>query len=119
PPSDSPPHARAHGASGPLHTAHGGASLSKGPREFAALLVDDLLRICSEPIAHGRVTGDIYRRVHEEIDVRWSLFATRSPEETTDHFYELLVEKVAGGDPTRFGPGMPDSTTQRRRRRKR
>jgi len=64
-------------------------------------------------------TGDIYRRVHNEIDVRWSLYATRFPEEATDHFYELMVEKVAGGDPAKFGPGMPDSTTQRRRRRKR
>jgi hypothetical protein len=83
------------------------------------MLIDDLLRQCHEPIEHGRATGDIYRRVRNEIDVRWSLYASRFPDEPTDHFYELLVERVAGGDVARLGPGMPDSTTQRRRRRKR
>jgi serine/threonine protein kinase len=103
----------------PHPTAHAHVSLSRGPRDFAMLLVDELLQFFPEAVAQGRASGDIYRRLHNEIDVRWSLHAGRFPNEAVDHFYELLVERIAGGDPGRFGPGMPDSTTQRRRRRKR
>ncbi len=103
----------------PVQTAHGGTSLSRGPREFAALLIDELCQLHPKQIAEGRATRDIYRRIHGDIDFRWALYASRFPDEATDHFFELLVERVAGGDPARFGQGMPDSTTQRRRRRKR
>lgn len=103
---------------GPV-TAHGMISLSRGPREFAELLVDELIRYFPDAVDSGRVSYDLYRRLHNEIDVRWSLYATKFPNEPTDFFYDLLLERVAKGDPSRFGPGMPDSTTQRRRRKKR
>ncbi len=113
PPTASEP-ARSHVASLP----HGSGSLSRGARSFAELLVDELLSYFPELVAKGRAGGDIYRRLHTEIDVRWSLYASRFPDEAVDHFYELLVEKLAEGKADKFGPGMPDSTTQRRRRRK-
>ncbi len=112
----SPAHAR---TSAPLATAHGGTPLAKSAREFAEMLVEDLMRQSSAAIAAGRSSGEIYRRCHAEIDVRWKLYAQRFPDDPTDHFYELLVERVAEGDAARLGPGLPDSTTQRRRRRKR
>jgi serine/threonine-protein kinase len=106
-------------AAQPHATSHAPVSLSRGPRPFAELLVDELIQFFPDAVSQGRATRDIYRRLHNEIDVRWSLHASRFPNETVDHFYDLLVERVAGGDAGRFGPGMPDSTTQRRRRRKR
>lgn len=100
----------------PAMTARGG---SRPAQDFAAMLVHELLDFFPEAVANGLATSDIYRRLHDEIDVRWSLYAQRHGDEPTDHFYELLVAVIARGDVSKLGPGLPDSTTQRRRRRKR
>lgn len=92
---------------------------SRASQDFAAMLVNELLDFFPDLVAKGLASNDIYRRLHDEIDVRWSLYAQRFGDEPTDHFYELLVALIARGDATKLGPGLPDSTTQRRRRRKR
>lgn len=107
-------------ASGTSHgTVHGTGVIAQGPLAFANQLIDDLLRIHADAIAAGRATNDIYRRLHSEIDMFWALHANRFPAEQRDYFYELLVERVADGDVSKFGPGFPDTTTQLKRRRKR
>lgn len=92
---------------------------SRAAQDFAAMLVHELLDFFPDAVTKGLATSDIYRRLHDEIDVRWSLYAQRYGDEPTDHFYELLVAVIARGDVAKLGPGLPDSTTQRRRRRKR
>lgn len=100
----------------PALAARGG---SRAAQDFAAMLVHELLDFFPDAVAKGLATNDIYRRMHDEIDVRWSLYAQRYGDEPTDHFYELLIAVIARGDVAKLGPGLPDSTTQRRRRRKR
>lgn len=117
-PESAPPGRSRTAAAGapPALTARGG---SRAAQDFAAMLVHELLDFFPEAVAGGLAGSDIYRRLHDEIDVRWSLYAQRHADEPTDHFYELLVAVVARGDAAKLGPGLPDSTTQRRRRRKR
>jgi serine/threonine protein kinase len=95
-----------------------GVSRGKSAREFAEMLVRELLHYFPMDIGEGRKTHDIYRRLHGEIDVRWSLYASRYAGEPVDHFHEMLVSLLAEGDASRLGPGLPDSTTHQRRRRR-
>jgi serine/threonine-protein kinase len=94
-------------------------AIARGSRAFAELLVDEIVSYFPDHIQRGRASNDIYRRLRDEIELRWSLYARSFGDEQVDHFFELLVERVAGGDPNRFGPGFPETTEQRRRRRKR
>ena len=100
----------------PALTARGG---SRPAQDFAAMLVHELLDFFPDAVAKGLATSDIYRRLHDEIDVRWSLYAPRQGDEPTDHCCGLSGAVSARGDVAKLGPGLPDSTTQRRRRRKR
>jgi serine/threonine protein kinase len=99
-----------------LHGAPAVASAGKDPRTFSDLLVRELLQYYPNDVAEGKKSRDLYRRLRNEIDIRWSLYAKRFPEEPADHFYERLVETLAGGDVELFGPGFPSSTERRRRR---
>ena len=100
-------------------TMHAPGMISQGALAFAKQLVDELIHMNGPAIEAGRRSKDIYRRMHDQIEMLWSLHASKFPTESHDHFFEQLVERVAGGDITAFGPGFPDTTTQRRRRRKR
>jgi serine/threonine protein kinase len=100
-------------------TMHAPGMISQGSLAFANQLVDELIQMNGDTIKAGRATKDIYRRLHDTIEMLWSLHASKFPTEPRDHFFEQLVERVAGGDMSLFGPGFPDTTTQRRRRRKR
>ncbi len=106
-----------HAASATNHPAPN--AMARGSRAFAELLVDEIVSYFPDQITRGRASNDIYRRLRDEIELRWSLYARTFGDEAVDHFHELLVERVAGGDPSRFGPGFPESTEQRRKRRKR
>jgi hypothetical protein len=99
-------------------TSKGVPAATRDPRSFADLLIREILQFFPEAVAQGRAAGDIYRRLHGEIDLRWSIYSKRYPDEPVDHFYEQLVERLGGGDVTRLGPGLPHATTDDRRRRR-
>jgi serine/threonine-protein kinase len=113
PPSSPPPRA---GSGTVLHGAPAVASAGKDPKSFSELLVREVAQFYPSEVAEGRRHKDIYRRLRNEIDIRWSLYTQRFPEEQTDYFYELLVEVLADGDVALFGQGFPSSTDRRRRR---
>lgn len=118
-PSDPPQQARSRAVGSFVAGSHAPGLRSRDPKVFAEQLVDDILRYHPRDVDLGRAGNDLYRRLHNEIDMRWSMHASQYPDEETDYFYEVLVERLAGGDAGRLGPGMPDSTTQQRRRRRR
>jgi hypothetical protein len=90
--------------------------MGKDPRSFADLVVREIQQYYPNEVAQGKANRDLYRRLRNEIDVRWSLYAKRFPEEQTDYFYERLVATLGQGDVSSFGPGFPSSTERRRRR---
>jgi hypothetical protein len=80
------------------------------------MVVRELIQYYPTEVAQGKAHRDLYRRLRNEIDLRWSLYAKRFPEERTDYFYERLVDTLGSGDVSVFGPGFPSSTERRRRR---
>jgi serine/threonine protein kinase len=112
------PPLRPRAPSGPLAAVKEG-TIAQGAEAFATQLVDDLVRMHPEEIAAGRRNRDLYRRLHDDIDMFWSLHAKRFPNEQRDWFYDLLVERVVGGNVDLLGPGFPTTTSQLRRRRRR
>ncbi len=99
-----------------IHGAHAVSSEGKDPRGFADLVVRELLQYYPNEVALGKSHRDLYRRLRNEIDLRWSLYAKRFPDEPTDYFYERLVATLGAGDVSTFGPGFPSSTERRRKR---
>lgn len=75
-------------------------------RRLARLLVSEIKLYNEELIEEGRRDGNIYERLKDDIDRSRQMYDERvSPEisASTDYFYEELVQRLAGGNPSILG----------------
>jgi len=99
-----------------VHGAPGIASVGRDPKNFAELLVREIAQYFPAQVEAGKKSRDLYRRLRNEIDLRWSIHTRRFPAEPVDYFYDTLVELIGSGDASVFGPELPSSTERRKRR---
>ena len=73
-------------------------------QRLARLLVSELELYNEENIELGRRRGDLYPRLHEDIEHSRKVYFERvAPEVEVDFFLRELIDVVAGGDVNLFG----------------
>jgi hypothetical protein len=76
-------------------------------RRIARLLVSEIKLYNERKVAEGRVAGDLYTRLKDDIERSRQVYAERTPEHvraTSDFFHEELVRILAEGKPEALGP---------------
>lgn len=84
----------------------GNEALREEARRLARLLVTEIKLYNEEQVDQGRRSGDIYRRLQEDIDRSRQIFEDRIDEQIrqdNDYFREALVRILAGGDESLLG----------------
>ncbi len=82
----------------------GEEALHEEARRLARLLVTEIKLYNEEVIEEGRMAGNIYSRLKEDIDRSRQMYAERiDPRIKEDYFYQELVQRLAGGDPKLLG----------------
>jgi hypothetical protein len=77
---------------------------------FAKLLVDDLILYNKAKIEQGMAQRDVYAAIKDDIDKSRAAYEKKwgkTPAGKTDYFHQLLVLRVAQGDPTVLGSDYP------------
>ncbi|GAB4245940.1 MAG: hypothetical protein Kow00109_22000 [Acidobacteriota bacterium] len=77
---------------------------------FARLLVTEIKLYNEEAVAAGRQSGDLYRRLREDIDRSREMYEKRvdpAVKEQVDYLHEELVRILCGGDAGLLGPDYP------------
>ncbi|HYN43984.1 MAG TPA: GAF domain-containing protein [Thermoanaerobaculia bacterium] len=76
-------------------------------RRIARLLVSEIKLYNERKVAEGRLAGDLYVRLKDDIERSRQVYAERTPEHvraTADFFHEELVRILAEGKPEALGP---------------
>jgi hypothetical protein len=76
-------------------------------RRIARLLVSEIKLYNERKVAEGRLAGDLYTRLKDDIERSRQVYAERTPEHvrsTADFFHEELVRILAEGKPEALGP---------------
>ena len=76
-------------------------------RRIARLLVSEIKLYNERKVAEGRLAGDLYVRLKDDIERSRQVYAERTPEHvraTADFFHEELVRILAEGKPDALGP---------------
>lgn len=82
----------------------GDEALHEEARRLARLLVSEIKLYNEEVIEEGRMAGNIYSRLREDIDRSRQMYDERiDPRIQEDYFYQELVQRLAGGDPKLLG----------------
>lgn len=82
----------------------GEEALHEEARRLARLLVSEIKLYNEEVIEEGRLAGNIYSRLKEDIDRSRQMYDERiDPRIQEDYFYQELVQRLAGGDPKLLG----------------
>ena len=79
-------------------------------RRFARLLVSEIKLYNEQKVREGRLEGDIYQRLREDIDRSRQMYDQRiSPPVAArfDYFHQELVNTLAEGDPSKLGRDYP------------
>ena len=79
-------------------------------RRFARLLISEIKLYNAAKVNEGRRNGDLYERLHDEIDRSRKVYDKRvSPTVSAkfDYFYDELVQTLAEGDPSKLGETCP------------
>ncbi|MDQ3649285.1 MAG: hypothetical protein M3458_03190 [Acidobacteriota bacterium] len=82
-------------------------------RRFARLLVSEIKLYNEHKVREGRVGGDLYNRLREDIDRSRQMYDKRVAPEVAgryDYFHQELVNTLAEGDPSKLGEGYPGAT---------
>ncbi|MDQ3686728.1 MAG: GAF domain-containing protein [Acidobacteriota bacterium] len=82
-------------------------------RRFARLLVSEIKLYNEQKVREGRVEGDLYSRLREDIDRSRQMYDKRITPEVAgryDYFHQELVNTLAEGDSSKFGEGYPGAT---------
>jgi hypothetical protein len=82
-------------------------------RRFARLLVSEIKLYNEQKVKDGRDQGDLYNRLHDEIDRSRQMYDKRvhpSVAPRYDYFHQELVNTLAEGDATKLGAGYPGAT---------
>lgn len=82
-------------------------------RRFARLLVSEI-KLYNEPkVKEGRLEGDLYGRLREDIDRSRQMYDKRVAPPVAaryDYFHQELVNTLAEGDPAKLGSDYPGAT---------
>ena len=82
-------------------------------RRFARLLVSEI-KLYNEPkVKEGRLEGDLYGRLREDIDRSRQMYDKRVAPPVAaryDYFHQELVNTLAEGDPSKLGSDYPGAT---------
>jgi len=84
--------------------------LHNDARRFARLLVSEIKLYNKEKVEAGRLEGDIYRRLREDIDRSRQMYDKRVAPPVAaryDYFHQELVKTLAEGDSSKFGADYP------------
>ena len=76
-------------------------------RRIARLLVSEIKLYNERKVAEGRLAGDLYERLRDDIERSRQVYAERTPEHiraTSDFFHEELVRILAEGNADALGP---------------
>jgi hypothetical protein len=78
-------------------------------RRFAKLLVDEIKLYNQAKVADGRSHGDLYSRLHEDIEKSRAAYQKRYGESVkdVDYFTQELIRILADNDRTVMGDGFP------------
>lgn len=82
-------------------------------RRFARLLVSEIKLYNENKVKEGRLEGDLYERLREDIDRSRQMYDKRvDPLVVTryDYFHQELVNTLAEGDPAKLGGDYPGAT---------
>jgi hypothetical protein len=82
-------------------------------RRFARLLVSEIKLYNEQKVREGRVEGDLYSRLREDIDRSRQMYDKRIAPEVAgryDYFHQELVNTLAEGDPSKLGESYPGAT---------
>ena len=100
-PSPSPSDRAALEASDPQH---------RSARKLARLAVSEVKLYNEKLVTEGLAAGNLYAKLQDPIDQARALFERRVPADVRasfDYVHDELVRQLAGGDPTKLGPGYP------------
>lgn len=79
-------------------------ALHEEARRLARLLVSEIKLYNEEVIEEGRMAGNIYSRLREDIDRSRQMYTERiDPRVEEDYFQQELVQRLAGGEPKLLG----------------
>ncbi|HJU54027.1 MAG TPA: hypothetical protein VJ715_05630 [Pyrinomonadaceae bacterium] len=79
-------------------------------RRFARLLVSEIKLYNEQKVREGRLEGDIYHRLREDIDRSRQMYDQRISQPVTaryDYFHHEVVNTLAEGDPSKLGRDYP------------
>jgi hypothetical protein len=79
-------------------------------RRFARLLVSEIKLYNEQKVRDGRLEGDLYERLREDIDRSRQMYDKRVAPPVAaryDYFYQELVNTLAEGDPAKLGSDYP------------
>ena len=79
-------------------------------RRFARLLVSEIKLYNEQKVKEGRLEGDIYQRLREDIDRSRQMYDKRVAPPVAaryDYFHQELVNTLAEGDQSKLGNGYP------------
>jgi hypothetical protein len=78
-------------------------------RRFAKLLVDEIKLYNQGKVAEGRSRGDLYSRLHEDIEKSRAAYQKRYGEcvKDVDYFTQELIRILADNDRSVMGTGFP------------
>jgi hypothetical protein len=80
-------------------------------RRFARLLVSEIKLYNEQKVRDGRLDGDLYGRLREDIDRSRQMYDKRVAPPVAaryDYFYHEMVNTLAEGDPSKLGSDYPD-----------
>ncbi len=82
-------------------------------RRFARLLVSEIKLYNEQKVQDGREAGDLYQRLHDDIDRSRQMYDKRVRPEVSgryDYFHHELVNALAEGDEAKLGADYPGAT---------
>jgi hypothetical protein len=84
--------------------------LHNDARRFARLLVSEIKLYNEQKVRDGRLEGDLYERLREDIDRSRQMYDKRVAPPVAaryDYFHQELVNTLAEGDPSKLGADYP------------
>ena len=87
--------------------------LHNDARRFARLLVSEIKLYNEQKVKDGRIEGNLYERLREDIDRSRQMYDKRVALPVAaryDYFHQELVNTLAEGDPSKLGSNYPGAT---------
>lgn len=97
----------------PIEVSEDERRLHNDARRFARLLVSEIKLYNEQKVRDGRLEGDLYERLREDIDRSRQMYDKRVAPPVAaryDYFHQELVNTLAEGDPSKLGSDYPGAT---------